>query len=874
MCVSLGLSLAFVFMASPQPPSTIDAWPACDQITTGTDCVRFTAGDVDGDGFADLLTINGNRDLCVAPSVHGWKSAGWRALAGDVDPQAVGLAIVRGASDVRVVVVEAQRVVIVPIAANGVAAERRVVTAATEQVFTGVVPAEAVTIQDAAGGHWHLDEADALVAIAAPSTVPAALPSLTAPPYEPQARELCRFAAPFSARGGQQVWAVFAAQLPHAHHVVRTAVVAGDDASDGDADGLADAEEAAFGTDPRDRDSDGDGLLDGWEVHGFPGDRAPDLGARLRLFDPAATGDVRDHQLDPRRRDVIVNISYFEQVDRARFAAELPRIEAVYRALSVRNSDGSTGVWLHFRDLAASVPAADQGMAWWDVGNKHFPASERGLMHWMQVTPFGGGQSSETGDMGGSGNGWAVFAHELGHQLSLSHTGDSAPGWCPLYPSLMNYAYSYSFDGDGNRPHFSNGEFRALELDERHLSERLPFAWERVKFLANHPFRFTLADNGDGTTNIDWNHNGAFDDGEVIADINYGGSTHAGVRKTYALIGSAPALATIGDRCFLAAATPKQNAVTVASCRGDEQWTAVTEVASSATRFDPVLVGGAERGVLFVRRFDGWAIADVRAGAGTDAVPVVSPLRPLPALTAGDVSALAVGERLLLLARRDDGAIERRWLAPGDAPQLGEPTALALQSAVPPGLTIDPRDGSIVVVSSARHPKNGAFCMQTSTLRVDGDDVVETPAAWTHDGRVCHCTSRPVPVFTGVGGAPLLTIFHTGWTDANGTWTGWRTTRVGNVAHDGGWLTCQLYDEWTRSRVALGFADGPQGAFYAFRWDPGDHGEWKVNTLFVAAGGYGIDEQPMRDFDDGAKIGLWGIRHSILTMRTDAECGR
>jgi hypothetical protein len=80
-----------------------------------------------------------------------------------------------------------------------------------------------------------------------------------------------------------------------------------------------------------------------------------------------------------------------------------------------------------------------------------------------------------------------------------------------------------------------------------------------------------------------------------------------------------------------------------------------------------------------------------------------------------------------------------------------------------------------------------------------------------------------------------------------------------------------LYDEWTRSRVALGFADSPDGVFYAFRWDSGDHHDWKTNTMFVAKGGYGIDAEPMRDFNDGAKVGLWGIRHSILTMPTDAE---
>ena len=33
------------------------------------------------------------------------------------------------------------------------------------------------------------------------------------------------------------------------------------------------------------------------------------------------------------------------------------------------------------------------------------PRRERGLMHWLQVTPWGGGQSSENSDMGGAGNG-------------------------------------------------------------------------------------------------------------------------------------------------------------------------------------------------------------------------------------------------------------------------------------------------------------------------------------------------------------------------------------------------------------------------------------------------------------------------------------
>lgn len=811
-------------------------WPASDWIATGLDCRIFAAGDINGDGFVDLITINGARDLCVAPTVHGWKAAGWRAIANDVNPSATHIAVER-TSPPRIVITEPDRMVIFPLKPDGTTGERII---------------------------------EPLAAPAATVAAPSPAESLTPPPYDSEARDVLRFESTFAEGRGRVVWTVFETRRPHPHRIVRMAVVESGDPSDTDADGLTDSDESALGTDLRDRDSDGDGLLDGWEVHGFPRERLADLGPRIQLYQSDATADERDRQLNPRRRDVIVNVSYFEQVDPKQFEGEMPRVQAVYRDLLIRNPDGSTGVWVHFRDHGPKVPPADQHMPWWDVGNKYFARSERGLLHWMQVTPWGGGQSAQTGDMGGCGNGWAVFAHEFGHQLSLSHTGDSAPGWCPLYPSLMNYAYSYSFDGDWSKPHFSSGEFRDIVLDERNLQEKLPFAFERVKFLANHPFRFTLKDNGDGATLIDWNHNGVFDAQPVIADINYGGSTQAGERRTHALIGSAPSLAYVGSQCIIAAATHKQTAVTLKASLGGEQWSGHLELPSSATRFDPVLIGGADWGVVLVRRFDGWAAAKVRNGGASDAPPASDTLAPLTGVDACDLSGLRVEDRVLLIARHDDGRTAWVWLTFANGPQLSVWKPLALTSMVPPALAVDPGDGTITVISSAQHPQHGPFCMQFSTLRVVGDDIIETPAAWTHNGRLVHCTSRPVAVYPA-GSKPQLTIFHTGWADGGGTWTGWRTTRVGNASLDDGWLTCQLYDEWTRSRVALGFADGAQGAYYAFRWDPGDHHDWKINTMFVARGGYGIDDQPMRDFDDGAQIGLWGIRHSILTMPTDSE---
>lgn len=901
-----------------------DTVPASDWITTGSDCSAFAAGDIDGDGFCDILTINGNRDLCWAPSVHGWKSANWRALASDVSPSAQRLAVVRSAGTTSVHVQEPDRCLVIQLNADGTAGKRTVVNASDAGAYAAA--AKLLWGQGSRGSTTSINALGTELVSADESTATRpATAALTPPPYEPGAPVIAQFESPHEFGQGRIGWSVFDASLPHKHRVLRMAIIESADPLDADGDGLTDADETTIGTDPRNRDTDDDGLLDGWEVHGLPRERVADLGPRISLFtrgsdstsSAASRGEPSEGpstaptidpnaQLNPLRKDVIVNVSYFEQVDRARFAAEIPRAQAAYRGMNVANPDGSTGVWLHVRDIEQGVAAADQRMAWWDVGNKFFPRSERGMLHWMQVTPHGGGQSSQTGDMGGSGAGWAVFVHELGHQLSLSHTGDSSPGWCPLYTSLMNYAYSYSFDGDGAKPHFSSGEFRSAELNERALRERLPFPIERLGFLATRPFRFTLKDNGDGTTLVDWNHNGEFDEGTVTADINYGGSTQAGTRRTHSMIGSAPSLAAIGGACFIAASTHKQTAVTVTMHTGDEKWADPVEAPSSATRVDPVLVGGPDFGVLFVRRFDAWAVGTVRrAGAPGDAngavvprtFPVVSALQTLPGFVASDVSGIRIGDRVLVLARHDDGRTESHWLtyerdaaaaAAADPTagaqdsaatkfKLSNPQPLALTSSVAPGLAVNPTDGTITVVSSATHPKHGPFSLQVSSISVSGDAIVEQPAAWTHGDGHSHCTSRPVAVYPNAGGKPQLTIFHTGWADGNGLWTGWRTQRVQSLALDSGWLTSQLYDEWTRSRVALGFADvadvahGKEGAFYAFRWDSGDHHDWKTNTMFVAAGGYGIDDQPMRDFNDGALVGLWGIRHSILTMPTDAD---
>ncbi len=622
---------------------------------------------------------------------------------------------------------------------------------------------------------------------------------------------------------------------------------------------MSDADEARLGANPRDRDSDDDGLLDGWEVHGLP--RGVDTGGA---------------KLSPLRQDVIVTVSPYEQVDRAALPPEMARVAALYQALRTTNPDGSTGLTVHFR-YGPSVPADQQhGGSWQEVGNEQLPLRERGLLHWMQVTPGGGGQAAQTGDMGGCGMGFAVFAHEFGHQLGLSHTGDSNPAWCPLYPSLMSYAFSYALDGDANAIRFSDGRFRNTVLLESKLEERLPYPFDEVKYLAAHPFRFKLEADGPNGTRIDWNQNGRFDDEPVSADINYGGSTDCGIRRPLGLIGAGPALAYVGETCWLATLAHEQGGLGLQRYLGQEQWSDRIAIPESGTTTEPLMVGTATHGFVFFRRSLGWYVVRFAPPAPTTqpatqtanppATPTIDAPVHLTDLPRADLSAGVVNGRVLLIARRDDDSLETYWLDFTDKLVVKRGQALETRSAVPVGFAQHSGDQRVALVSTAAVNSAGAAqCMRVTWCRVAGERLVELETVWTRgEGSGNGCTSRPMVVFDAAG---QLNIFHTGGQHGDGSMLVYRTRQIGNRALDEGWLTCLLYDIWTRTRVPIAFASGPQGALYGFRWDA--DGWTPNNTLLLGYNGFGLNDEPMRDFDDGEKIARYGLVHSILWMQPD-----
>jgi tetratricopeptide (TPR) repeat protein/predicted Ser/Thr protein kinase len=69
----------------PRNRSDIPGLGASDWVSTGADWSVLCAGDVDVNGFVDVLKVNGNRDLCVAISVQGWKAAGWTVPVSNID---------------------------------------------------------------------------------------------------------------------------------------------------------------------------------------------------------------------------------------------------------------------------------------------------------------------------------------------------------------------------------------------------------------------------------------------------------------------------------------------------------------------------------------------------------------------------------------------------------------------------------------------------------------------------------------------------------------------------------------------------------------------------------------------------------------------
>jgi hypothetical protein len=647
--------------------------------------------------------------------------------------------------------------------------------------------------------------------------------------------------------------------------------------NDPDRDGLTDEEEARLGTDPLDPDTDNDGLLDGWEVKGFRGLDLPALGC------------------DPRRIDVLVYVAPFDGLDLDRVRSELGRVREHFGGIDRENADGSRGWRLHVM-IQDPISGEDQKRPWQQNRDRLLPREHRGLARWMQITPGGGGQANQLGDGGtcGVNSLWAVFLHEFGHQLGLDHHGFwPGGGHNPIYPSLMNYAYSYSLEDDPATIDFSYGRLADLTLRETRLSEVLPLPYDQVKFLEKGPYRFRLRPDGDRTL-IDWNWNGVLGERQVRADINYGYSTHAGLRdnvdKThtspflfthrggaYVLFGRTEAPAGEGAPC-LSPTRPGGLFVRrlLAPFRWEEAQLLVPDPAGRADGGEPDLWSAtgdpvaAEFGsglVLVYPSLGGSVVRTLDLGGRT---PRLGPTIRLDERRDSVPSALSLpgGRVLVALWDPDTGLVRYRILLPGGMATAELP--LLQRSRIPVGLAYDARRGEVIVGMAQDQDERRPSRWQVRRYADANGRLNERSWEWIEgeEGQA-RGTGRCTLLFDPSaewGTEGRLYFFGRGMTTDAAPWAcTFVAHTIGDRTSRGGWLVKRFYDEWTQSRSAPAATFFGGDILWSYRWVDAAKGPTD-NTLQVGYRASGIEEEPMGDHDDVTFMARFGIRHGILWM--------
>ncbi|MDX2233964.1 MAG: hypothetical protein NW200_05655, partial [Hyphomonadaceae bacterium] len=282
-------------------------------------------------------------------------------------------------------------------------------------------------------------------------------------------------------------------------------------------------------------DIDHDGLPDEWERAGG----GTTAGGYIALgHDAVRVG----------RRDVIVLLARRDTKNFGDARADLARVRQFYADLPLVNEDGSTGVnliYLYRDPLPEALrrrPYNDPAVREWIV-----PVEWRGYAHGylLEDGPGGGGGTPLCADMSASGYDWRLVAHELGHQFHLDHQPRRQREASPLYTSIMNPDFNYTFNGDPEAVHFSRGRFAGVTLDERNLSEALAFPIGELRHLTVAPWDFTLTARGPSTTCVDWNRNGVPCEEGVRADVNGGSAVSIGETLALGPTSGAPALGAV-----------------------------------------------------------------------------------------------------------------------------------------------------------------------------------------------------------------------------------------------------------------------------------------------------------------------------------------
>ncbi|MBI5222808.1 thrombospondin type 3 repeat-containing protein [Candidatus Micrarchaeota archaeon] len=234
---------------------------------------------------------------------------------------------------------------------------------------------------------------------------------------------------------------------------------------DSDHDGLKDIDEATYRTNPNNPDTDGDGLLDGWETVGV-------FKNGLKVVDLASMG------ADPLKKDLFLEIDWMQNANHSH-KPENNALQIVVNAFAKKNislhidlgqwgggnmiAEQTDAKWHKFDDLtdAERIVYEASNQYLFDIKRANFDPNRIGIFRYAIFTHQKSGTSGQA-ELGGNlyvalpyqdtiGHKAGTLMHEFGHTLGLGHGGRMPSELAydnthfkPNYRSIMNYHFQFN----------------------------------------------------------------------------------------------------------------------------------------------------------------------------------------------------------------------------------------------------------------------------------------------------------------------------------------------------------------------------------------------------------------------------------------------